>query len=106
MSTFEKRERAEEARFKHDQEFRFKAVARRNKLLGLWVAEQLGLDPAEADAYAMQVVEADFERPGDSDVVEKVMNDLKAKGLDVGEPRVRKEMERLLETAKEQVAAR
>ncbi len=105
MSTFEKREKAEEARFKHDQEFQFKAGARRNKLLGLWVAEQLGLDPGEADAYAMQVVQADFERPGDSDVVEKVMNDLKAKGLDVGEQRVRKEMERLLETAKQQVAA-
>ncbi len=105
MTTFDKRERAEETKFKHDQEFRFKVVARRNKLLGLWAAEVMGLADADAAAYARQVVASDFERPGDDDVLEKVLGDLNDKGHAQSELEVRHQMDRLLETAKEQVAS-
>jgi len=83
MSTFDEREKGFEAKYKHDQEIQFKVTARRNRLLGLWAAEQLGLSGAEADAYAKSVVVADFEKPGDEDVVGKVMADLSAKGVQI-----------------------
>ena len=72
MSNFDDREKAQEAKYAHDQEISFKANARRNKLLGLWVAEQLGLSGDAADAYAREVIESDFEEPGDEDVFRKV----------------------------------
>ncbi len=103
MTTFDKRKNEAEARFTRDQELQFKANARRNKLLGLWAAEQLGLSGDDAVAYAKEVVIADFERPGDDDVLEKVHRDLTAKGIEVSEHKVRKEMDRLMEVAREQV---
>jgi hypothetical protein len=103
MTTFDKRERDAEKRFEHDEELRFKATARRNKLLGLWLAEQMGIQGAAAEAYAKEVVLSDFEKPGDDDVVEKVMADIQAKGLNLTEHKVRLQMERLLVEARNQV---
>jgi hypothetical protein len=82
MTTFDKREDAFEKQFAHDEELKFKATARRNKRLGLWAAEKLGLTGAEADSYALSVVMADFEEPGDHDVVRKIRKDFDAKGVD------------------------
>ena len=104
-TTFDDRKRDAERKFEHDKELQFKVGARRNKLLGLWAAEQMGMTGAAADAYAKEVVVSDFERPGDSDVLEKVLGDLTAKGIDADEHKVRREMDRLLETAKQQVMA-
>ena len=103
MSSFNKRKQDAETRFKHDQELEFKANARRNKLLGLWAADLMGVTDADADAYAKEVVVSNFERPGDDDVLEKVHKDLIDKGLDVSAHKVRKEMDRLMEVAREQV---
>lgn len=103
MSTFDEREKAFEGKFKRDQELQFKVKARRNKLLGQWVAEKTGLTGAAADAYAKEVVSADFEKPGDDDVVEKVLKDLGAKGVKVSDADVRREMERLESEAKRQI---
>jgi len=105
MTTFDDRQKGFERKFEHDQELRFKAIARRNKLLGLWAAEKLGLAGEAAEAYAKEVVASDFERPGDDDVVEKVMKDLTAKGIQITDHAVRKEMERLLVVAREQILA-
>jgi hypothetical protein len=104
MTTFNEREKAFEEKFKHDQELRFKVHARRNKLLGLWAAGKMGLKAAEAEAYAKTVVDADFLKPGDDDVVEKVLKDLTAKGISASVADIRREMERLLPLAKEQIA--
>ena len=103
MTTFDKRKDDAEARYRHDQEMEFKANARRNKLLGLWAAEQMGISGEDAEAYAKEVVLADFNRPGDQDVLGKVHKDLTDKGLDVSEQQVRKEMDELLEVAREQI---
>jgi hypothetical protein len=104
MSTdFNERERGFEAKFRMDQELQFRIEARRDKLLGLWVAEQIGLSGAEADAYAKSVVEADLAEPGDADVVRKVLADLKAKSIALEEIILRKEMSRFLAHAREQV---
>jgi hypothetical protein len=81
MTTFDKREDAFEKQFAHDEELKFKATARRNKRLGLWAAEKLGLTGAEADSYALSVVMADFEEPGDDDVMRKIRKDFDAKGV-------------------------
>jgi hypothetical protein len=80
MTTFDEREKEFEARFKHDEDFRFKVTARRNRLLGLWAADRMGLSGTAATSYAKTVVAAEFERGGDSHVVDKVMTDLAAKG--------------------------
>ena len=104
MATFEEeREKAHEAKWAQDQETTFKIGVRRNKLLGLWAAELMGVNGAAAQTYAKEVVEADFKEPGEEDVFEKVMADLKDKGVDVSEHRVRKEMSDLLEVAREQI---
>jgi hypothetical protein len=103
MTTFDKREKAFENKYKHDQDLRFKVEVRRNKLLGLWAAEMLDKTGADAEAYAKEVVSADFEEPGDADLVRKVLGDLEAYGVDMSEHRLRKKMEEVLETAKEQV---
>ena len=105
MTTFKDREKAFEDKYKHDQELQFKVEVRRNKLLGLWLAEQLGIEGADADAYAKEVVSADFEEPGEEDVVRKVMGDIAARNIDLSEHRVRKKMEELLAVAKEQIMA-
>ena len=103
MTTFKDREKAFEDKYKHDQELQFKVEVRRNKLLGLWLAEQLGIAGADADAYAKEVVSADFEEPGEEDVVRKVMGDITARNVDLSEHRVRKKMDELLLVAKEQI---
>ena len=101
MTTFDKREEGFEKKFAHDEELRFKATARRNKLLGLWAAEILGKTGADADAYAKEVVVADFEEAGDDDVMRKVAGDLAANG--VSEQQVREKMIELLAEAVRQV---
>lgn len=103
MSTFDEREKGFEAKFSRDQEHDFRAIARRNKLLGLWAAEQMGLTGDEAASYALEVVDADFQRPGDDDVFEKVHGDLNAKGIDASEHLVRTRMEELLQEAVKQI---
>ena len=103
MSTFDEREKGFEQKYKHDQELQFKVNARRNKLLRLWAAEQMGITGGAADAYAKEVVQADFEKPGDSDVIAKVLKDLKAKGKTMTEAQLRKELDRLMAVAKEQL---
>ena len=103
MSTFDKREKSYEAKFAHDQETLFKIGARRNKLLGQWMAEQLGIEGADAEAYAKAVIISDFEKPGDEDVFEKVWADVQSKGLSLTEDVVRQQMKDLLEVAREQV---
>jgi hypothetical protein len=105
MSKFNEREKGFEAKWKRDQELRFKVTARRNKLLGLWAANQFGLETAAAQAYAKTVVAADFEGPGDDDVVAKVLGDFQTHGVEMTEHRLRKEMERLTDEAAAQVEA-
>ncbi len=100
---FDDRKKAYEEKFAHDEALRFKAEARRNKLLGLWVAELLGLSGAEAEAYAKEVVMADLEEPGSEDVFRKVRADLDAKGVDISDHRIRHRMEELLIEAMEQI---
>jgi hypothetical protein len=101
MTTFDKREDGFEKKFAHDEELQFKAMARRNKLLGLWAAGILGKSGPEADAYAKEVVLADFEEAGDNDVMRKVAKDLEGKGI--GEPQIRAQMSELLAQAIDQI---
>ncbi|WP_374383728.1 DUF1476 domain-containing protein [Dongia sp.] len=103
MTTFDERETAFENKFKHDKELEFKVNSRRNKLLGLWAAKLLGIDGSEAEAYAKSVVASDFEKPGDDDVLQKVLGDFKAKNVEMSEHRLRKHMDELLATAKQQI---
>jgi hypothetical protein len=105
MTTFDKREEGFEKKFALDEELRFKANARRNKLLGLWAATKLGLAGAEADAYSKEVVMADFEAAGDDDVLQKVSKDLKAKSIDVADQEIRRTMDSLMEQAVAQIKA-
>ncbi|MGY6570521.1 MAG: DUF1476 domain-containing protein [Salinarimonas sp.] len=100
MTTFDDRQKAFENKFAHDQEMRFRAMARRNKLLGLWAAEKLGKTGADADEYAKSVVLADFEEPGDEDVFRKVRGDLDAS---VSDSEIREQMTTLLARAGEEV---
>jgi hypothetical protein len=100
-TTFDKREEGFEKQFAHDEELRFKAMARRNKLLGLWAAGLLGKSGADAEAYAKEVVLADFEESGDSDVMRKVLKDLQPKG--VTEQQIRTQMSELLAQAVDQI---
>ena len=100
MSTFDQREKDFERKFAHDEELRFKATARRNKLLGLWAAEKLGKSGADADAYAKEVVAADFEEADDDDVLRKVAKDLAGKA---SEQDVRTAMVELMAKAIDQV---
>jgi hypothetical protein len=101
---FDERKTAAEAKFKHDEEFKFKVMARRNKLLGLWAAELMGITGADAEAYAKQVVVSDFDEPGDDDVLRKVLGDLQAKGRSEDRTDIRLHMDNLLEAAKQQMA--
>ena len=105
MSSFDKRGDAFENKFALDESQKFKAEARRNKLLGLWVAEQLGKSGDEASAYAKEVVAADFEEAGDADVLRKVVGDLSAKGASVTEAQIRVKMDQLMAEAIAQVKA-
>lgn len=100
---FDDREKQFEAKYKHDQELRFKVTVRRNKLLGLWVAKEFGLKGAEADAYAKSVVEADFEKAGDEDVVGKVLADFKSRNIEISVHRLRKHFDECFEEARKQI---
>ena len=105
MTTFDKREEGFEKKFAHDEELRFKANARRNKLLGLWAAEKLGITGDAANAYAKDVVMSDFEESGDNDVLKKVHKDLEAKGVATSEQDVRRVMIDLMEKAINEIKA-
>ena len=93
MTTFDDRERAFETKYARDQDMQFRVLARRNKLLGHWAARLMGLTEAEADAYAADVVRADFEEAGDGDVIRKLLGDLTAAGVDTDEARIREALE-------------
>jgi hypothetical protein len=105
MTTFDKREEGFEKQFAHDEELRFKANARRNKLLGHWAADKLGLKGDEAEAYAKEVVMADFEEAGDQDVLRKVQNDFQAKGVELSEHQIRRTMDEMMNQAIAQLKA-
>ena len=104
-TTFDKREEGFEKQFAHDEELRFKATARRNKLLGLWVAEKLGISGGEANVYAKDVVMADFEKAGEDDVFRKVRKDLDDKKVAVADQDIKKTMVDLMGQAIEQIKA-
>ncbi|MDB5569085.1 MAG: hypothetical protein JWN93_268 [Hyphomicrobiales bacterium] len=105
MSSFDKRGDGFEKKFAHDEELRFKASARRNKLLGLWAAEKLGKTGPDAEAYARSVVSADFEEAGDEDVFRKVRGDFDAANVQQSDHQIRRTMDELLTTAIEQIRA-
>ncbi|NJM31156.1 MAG: DUF1476 domain-containing protein [Rhizobiales bacterium] len=105
MTTFDKRQEGFEKKFAHDEELRFKATARRNKLLGLWAAEKLGLSGEDADAYAKEVVRSDFEEAGDDDVFRKIRKDFDAKKVEQSDHQIRRTMDELMGTAVEQIKA-
>mgnify|MGYP000110481535 CR=1 FL=1 len=104
MTQFDNREKAFESKYAHDQELQFKVMARRNKLLGRWAAEQMGLTGDAITQYAIEVVKSDFQEAGDHDVFRKVKADLDAKQVSVTEHRLRKEMDDLMTVAKQQIA--
>jgi hypothetical protein len=89
MTQFEDRQRAFETKFARDQDIQFRITARRNRLLGEWAAERMGLTPEETDAYAKAVVQADFEEAGDEDVIRKVAGDLTAAQVEIGDAEIR-----------------
>jgi hypothetical protein len=103
MSAFDKRQNTFETKFAHDAEMLFKVTARRNKLFGLWVAEKLGREDAEA--YAKEVVAADFDKPGDDDVIEKVVKDLTAAGQDIPVATLKAQLAKLMDEAKAKLMA-
>jgi len=89
MTQFDDRERAFESKFAHDEEMKFRIIARRNRLLGQWAARRMGLTEAESESYAKDVVRSDFEEAGEHDVIRKVLGDLTAAGVDCEEDQVR-----------------
>lgn len=103
MSTLDDREKGFERKFAHDAEMQFKAEARRNKLLGLWAAEKMGVTGDAAQAYAKEVIAADFEEAGDEDVYRKLSGDLNAKNTGVSESEIRAKMAELMAVAKGQL---
>jgi hypothetical protein len=105
MTTFDKREEAFEQQFAHDEELKFKATARRNKLLGLWAAEKLGLAGAEADSYALAVVMYDFEEAGDHDVAHKIRKDFDAKDVAQSDYQISRTMNELMARAVDDIKA-
>ena len=103
MSSFDKREEGFERKFAHDEELRFKASARRNKLLGLWAADLMGRTGEAAEEYAKEVIKADFEEAGDDDVFRKVRKDFDDNGIDQSDHQLRRTMDELMATAIEQI---
>jgi hypothetical protein len=99
MTTFDKRKDAFENKFAHDEELRFKAESRRNKLLGLWAAGLLGKTGADAEAYAKDVIAADFEQAGEEDVFRKIRKDFDAAGVQQSDHQIRRTMDELMQTA-------
>ena len=104
MSGINDREKAFENKFAHDEALKFKAEARRNKLLGLWAAEKLGKSGEDADAYAKAVIRSDFEEPGDEDVFRKIRADFDAANVGQSDHQIRRTMDELMAQAREQVA--
>jgi hypothetical protein len=105
MTSFDRREEAFEQQFAHDEELRFKAVARRNKLLGLWAAEKLGLSGAEADSYALALVMLEFEDTADHDVLHKIRKDFDAKGVDQSDHQISRNATEFMAQAIEAIKA-
>jgi hypothetical protein len=103
--SFKDREKGAEAKYAHDEETRFKIEARRNKLLGLWAAGEMGMTDAASDAYAKEVIAADFEEAGDDDVLRKVARDFAAKGVNHDKSAIRQKMDALLAIAGDQIVA-
>ena len=103
MTTFDERESTFEAKFKHDKELQFRVNNRRNKLLGLWASNLLGVHGTEAEAYAKEVVKSDFATPGDHDVLHKVLADFQAKKVEMSEHRLLKQMDDLMKIAADQI---
>ena len=103
MTTFDDREKGFERKFAHDEELKFRATARRNKLLGLWAAEKLGLTGDEAQAYAREIVKADLAEPGEEDVFRKVRSDFDAKGIAESDHQIRRMMGDLMAAAVSQI---
>lgn len=105
MTTFDEREKAYERKFAHDEQLRFKATVRRNKLLGLWAAEKLGLSGPDADAYAKDVIRADFQQPGDEDLVAKLRQDFAAKTVAQTDDQIRQALVEMMAAAVSQIEA-
>lgn len=105
MASFKDREKGFERKFAHDEELKFKATARRNRLLGLWAAEQMGLTGDDAQNYAREVIKADFEEPGDEGVFRKIRRDFDAKGVSQSDHQIRRQMTDLLAEAVSQIEA-
>lgn len=103
MTTFDDREKGFESKYALDQAQEFKAVARRNKLLGLWAAGKMGLNDAGAEEYGRAIVKADFEQPGEEDVYRKIAQDLEGAGLIVSEGEIRRKMDELSSIARDQI---
>jgi len=99
MTAFDKREEAFEQKFAHDEELKFKATARRNKLLGLWAAEKLGLSGTEADSYALSVVMVELEETGEHDVARKIRKDFDAKGVNQSDHQIGRTMDEFMARA-------
>ena len=99
MTTFDRREDSFEKKFAHDEELRFRATAKRNKKLAAWAAEKLGKPASESDAYFKEIMKADFEEPGDDDVVRKLVADFKVAGVEQSEHQIRRTMDELMAAA-------
>jgi hypothetical protein len=105
MTTFDKRKEGYESKFAHDEELKFKATARRNRLLGLWAAEKLGKNADDAQAYAREVVRADMQEAGDEDVFRKIRADFDAAGVAQSDHQIRRSMEEMMAEAVAQIEA-
>ena len=103
MTQFDDRQRAFESKFAHDEEMKFRVLARRNRLLGEWAARKMGLSQEETDSYAKDVVRADFEEAGDGDVIRKVLGDLTAAGVETDEAEIRQTLEHQSVEARRQI---
>ena len=103
MSGFDDRQKGFENKFKHDQDLQFKVTARRNKLVGQWVAAKFGLAGDAVDVYAKEVVSADFDKPGDDDVIEKIEKDAKQRGVALSVADIKAQLEHFLPIAKQQI---
>lgn len=103
MTQFNDRERAFESKFAHDEEMKFRLIARRNRLLGEWAAAKMGLSEEETSSYAKDVVRADFEEAGDEDVIRKVLGDLTAAGIETSDAEIRQTLEHKVAEAKRQL---
>lgn len=103
MTTFDDRERAFESKYAHDEEMKFRLIARRNRLLGEWAAHKMGLSEVEMESYAKDVIRADFEEAGDEDVIRKVLGDLTAAGIDTSDEEIRHALQHKAFEAKRQL---